>query len=322
MLRVSDLVSAFDSAGALSSCNKGAIYRLWSATLRAAYPAWSGESSACLVDGNIGAAATAWATDPTTAATAYGNIGDWNTAAVSNMFRLFYSKPTFNAYIGKWNVASLSNMIGMLEGATAFNANIGSWNTASVSTMYSMFGRLTAFNRDIGSWNTARVRSMRSVFYDATAFNVNIGSWNVASVTTTDGMFYTATAFNQDISSWNIACVTNMQYMFNGTTAFNQDVGKWNTARVSTMASVRLFSHRLCVYRVGRALISPALLLPRRMAPRPCWHSLPVHASASMLWRTLRLIPLRRAHAVLCTMCGAACVLSLGRARCGHGTLV
>ena len=35
---MSNLVSAFDSAGALSSCNKGAIYLAWGTTLRAAYP--------------------------------------------------------------------------------------------------------------------------------------------------------------------------------------------------------------------------------------------------------------------------------------------
>jgi hypothetical protein len=38
VLRVSNLVSAFDSASALSSCNKGAIYLAWGTTLRAAYP--------------------------------------------------------------------------------------------------------------------------------------------------------------------------------------------------------------------------------------------------------------------------------------------
>ena len=130
---MSNLVSAFDSASALSSCNKGAIYRLWGTTLRAAYPTWSSESSACLIDGNIGTAVTAWITNPTTAATTYGNIADWNTAAVSNMYRLYHSKPTFNADIGKWNVASVTSMEQMFESATAFNQNIASGNTASVS---------------------------------------------------------------------------------------------------------------------------------------------------------------------------------------------
>jgi hypothetical protein len=56
--------------------------------------------------------------------------------------------------------------------------------------------------------------------------------------------------------------------------------------------------------------------------PRPCSHSLPVGASASMLWRSLRLLPHRRAHDAVCMPCGVACVLSLGRAQCGHLRLV
>jgi surface protein len=160
VLRVTTFTSAFDSASALSSCNKGTIYRLWGATLRAVYPTWSSESSACLVDGNVGTAATAWATSPSTAATTYGNIADWNTAAVSNMHNLFNNKATFNADIGKWNVASVSTMRGMFFNAKAFNANIGLWNVAAVTSMASLFNEQTTFNGDISKWNTASVSNM------------------------------------------------------------------------------------------------------------------------------------------------------------------
>jgi surface protein len=117
-------------------------------------------------NGNIATAATAWVTSPTTAATTYGNIGDWNTAAVSNMYRLFYNKPTFNADIGAWNVASMTTMVNMFLSAAAFNANIGSWNTARVTTMAGMFYGATAFNGNISAWNTARVANMDSVRAD------------------------------------------------------------------------------------------------------------------------------------------------------------
>jgi surface protein len=188
VLEVTTLTSAFSSTGALSSCNKGAIYRLWGATLRAAYPSWSSESSACLIDGNIGTAATAWATDPTTAAATYGDIADWNTAEVTSMYQLFYSKPTFNADISKWNTASVTRMANMFQVAPAFNGNIGAWNTASVSTIRSMIYGATAFNVNIGAWNTASVVGMVTVFYGATAFNQNIVSWNTASVSNMAGV--------------------------------------------------------------------------------------------------------------------------------------
>jgi hypothetical protein len=45
-----------------------------------------------ITNANIGAAVTAWATSPGTAATTYGNIADWNTAAVSNTADPFFLK--------------------------------------------------------------------------------------------------------------------------------------------------------------------------------------------------------------------------------------
>jgi hypothetical protein len=63
-----------------------------------------------ITDGNIGTAATAWLTNPTTATTTYGPIADWNTAAVTSMASLFADKSTFNGDISKWNVASVSDM--------------------------------------------------------------------------------------------------------------------------------------------------------------------------------------------------------------------
>ncbi len=67
-----------------------------------------------VTNANIGAATTAWLTNPTTATTTYGPIADWNTAAVTSMANLFFpsgfARPTFNDDISKWNVASVSNM--------------------------------------------------------------------------------------------------------------------------------------------------------------------------------------------------------------------
>ena len=38
-----------------------------------------------ITDANVGTAAAAWVTNPTTATTTYGPIADWNTAAVTSM---------------------------------------------------------------------------------------------------------------------------------------------------------------------------------------------------------------------------------------------
>jgi hypothetical protein len=79
-------------------------------------PVAQAQTTTPITNTNIGTAATAWATNPATAATTYGNIADWNTAAVTSMYTLFHNQPTFNADIGKWNVASVSNMAGMFSG--------------------------------------------------------------------------------------------------------------------------------------------------------------------------------------------------------------
>jgi surface protein len=63
-----------------------------------------------ITNANIGMAVTAWLTDPTAAATAYGPIADWDTAAVTSMVSLFKNKGTFNGDISKWNVASVTDM--------------------------------------------------------------------------------------------------------------------------------------------------------------------------------------------------------------------
>ena len=88
-------------------------HRLASLALLLFLPAHVAALTAIDVD-NIRNTATAWVDDPATAATTYGPIADWNTAAVTSMASLFYpsstARPTFNDDISKWNVASVTDM--------------------------------------------------------------------------------------------------------------------------------------------------------------------------------------------------------------------
>ena len=164
------------------------------------------------------------------------NIGNWNTANVTNMGFMFYSAQAFNQSIGNWNTANVTSMNSLFEDATVFNQNIGNWNTAKVTDMNSMFGSATAFNQNIGNWNTANVTNMSYMFAGAESFNQNIGNWNTAKVTSMNTMFAVAMAFNQNIGSWNTGSVTDMWSMFSGATAFNQNIGNWNTSNVINMS--------------------------------------------------------------------------------------
>jgi hypothetical protein len=163
VLRATSFTGMWTGANALSDCNEKAIYTSWGTTFQAAWPTFNAATctvgtmcTTCITNSNIGAAVTAWVTDPTTATTTYGDIVDWNTASVTSMASLFKMKPTFNADISKWNVASVANMYQVCANkielslvltypcvvgsqafysASAFNANIGAWNTAHVTTL-------------------------------------------------------------------------------------------------------------------------------------------------------------------------------------------
>jgi hypothetical protein len=204
-------------------------------------------SLTAIMDANIGAAATAWVTSPTTTATTYGNIADWNTAAVTSMASVFSGKPDFNDDIGGWNTASTTSMSSMFSSTAFFNQDIGKWNVAAVTNMELTFSYTGRFNAGIGGWNTASLMSMGSMFKYANAFNQNIGKWNVASVSDMNTMFWASlSGFNQNLGGWNTASVSNMYNMFYGNNVANPDIGCWNTASVSTMYEVCALPSHAC----------------------------------------------------------------------------
>ncbi len=163
------------------------------------------------------------------------NIGEWNTAKVTNMSGLFSNSPAFNQPIGNWNTGNVINMNSMFLSANAFNQPIGNWNTTNVIDMQSLFQGASSFNQPIGNWVTANVTNMTSMFTSAIQFNQPIGNWNTANVTSMAYMFGAASAFNQPIGNWNTAKVTYTLAMFYGATAFNHPIGTWNTASVILM---------------------------------------------------------------------------------------
>jgi surface protein len=164
---------------------------------------------AALTDTTIRIAVAAWDTNPKTAATKYGPIGGWNTAAVGNMYEMFFFKSTFNADISSWNVASVSNMDKMFCSAQAFNSDLSAWNVARVRDMDDMFDAARVFNTDLSGWNVARGLDMYAMFYEASAFNSDLAGWNVARVSNMAYMFDSAKAFDRNIAGWNVRSVTS-----------------------------------------------------------------------------------------------------------------
>ena len=207
-----------------------------------------------LTNDTIKTAVTDWVTDPTQAQFTdntntpyYGHISNWNTSAVTDMYRLFYNKTTFNENISNWDVSNVTSMKEVFRGASAFNGNIGSWNVSSVTTMNGMFYQASVFNQDISGWDVSNVTDMRSMFYSASVFNngdsgnnqaKSLNNWDVSKVTDMSIMFNNALAFNQDISGWDVSSVTDMDGMFSmtsGTSVFNQNISGWDVSSVTSM---------------------------------------------------------------------------------------
>ena len=131
------------------------------------------------------------------------NIGDWDTANVTNMSWLFDNADLFNQDISSWNTSSVTDMSYMFAGATSFNQSLSSWDTSSVTDMSYMFAGATPFNQSLGAWDISLVRSMEGMLdgtamsvanYDATLIGWEDGPKQNSVVLGASGLFYSNAA--------------------------------------------------------------------------------------------------------------------------------
>jgi len=123
----------------------------------------------------------------------------WNTAAVTNMSSMFNGSG-FNGDISDWDTGEVINMYYMFGWNSAFNQDIGSWNVAKVAAMNAMFYRATSFNQDLSDWDTGAVTTMHSMFYTATSYvGTGVDSFDIADVTDMTDMFSGANALTTAI---------------------------------------------------------------------------------------------------------------------------
>jgi surface protein len=159
---------------------------------------------------------------------------------------MFAGASKFNRNIGNWNTANVTNMFAIFAGSTGFNQDISNWNTSNVTNMSGMFTLAIAFNQNIGNWNTAKVINMSDMFKQAFSFNQNIGKWDTANVTNMSGMFNSdfvnatvtfpttsifANGGSASIQNWNTSKVTDMTKMFFRAEKFNYNLGNWSLSR-------------------------------------------------------------------------------------------
>ncbi|NYJ26697.1 BspA family leucine-rich repeat surface protein [Allomuricauda sp. ARW1Y1] len=145
---------------------------------------------------------------------------------VVDMNSMFSEATLFNGNIGDWDTGNVTNMYGIFANAHAFNQPLvqteGGWNTSKVTNMSFMFyneGGTHTFNQDLSSWDTSNVTDMSymfSSFGGSHAFNQDLSSWDTSNVTDMIYMFYNeggSHAFDQSLAAWDIGSVTDMSYM-------------------------------------------------------------------------------------------------------------
>jgi surface protein len=168
-----------------------------------------------------------------------GDISEWDTSAVTTMFRMFKYNTAFNRDISAWDTSSVTNTEEMFMNAEVFNGDISAWDMSSVTNSRCMFYHYTrAFNADLSAWDFSSNTGMAEVFNRAHAFNGDLSGWSVSMVTTMVSMFYCAYSFNGDLSAWDISRVQSMSYMFSSS-AMSTDLrttagGPWDVTGINT----------------------------------------------------------------------------------------
>jgi len=165
-------------------------------------------------------------------------INCWKTGSVTNMYRLFAYKDSFNTDISCWDVSSVTNMDHMFIHAAQFNGDISAWDVSNVTNMNVMFNMAIVFNNDISNWDVSKVTDMDQMFSGARNFNNDISTWDVTEVQIMKGMFQGTAKFNRDISNWDVSGVTNMSSMFKEADEFNGDISNWNVSSLTTMTQM------------------------------------------------------------------------------------
>jgi surface protein len=198
------------------------------------------------------------------------NIGQWNTANVTDMYQMFKDSP-FNQDIGDWNTGSVEQMGLMFSGATNFNQDLSSWNVSSVLNMNEMLENtsLSSDNYDslLIGWASQNLQQdvvlgVEPTKYcsGATARNtlVNTYGWTITDggydttcrtaitdanfqdaintcLTTNPADGLCASSEYGSMPTWDVSQVTNMNTAFNDKVAFNADISSWDVSNVTTM---------------------------------------------------------------------------------------
>ena len=170
------------------------------------------------------------------------DFGDnFNTANVSNMYRMFYGCSSLTSLdLSNFNTSNVTNMSFMFHDCSSLTSiNLSNFNTSNVTDMSLMFSgcsSLTSLN--LSSFNTSNVTDMEAMFDGCSSLtNLNLSNFNTSNVTRMDDMFYLCSNLTSlNLSNFNTASVTNMGLMFFGCNSLTSlNLSNFNTANATNM---------------------------------------------------------------------------------------
>lgn len=168
----------------------------------------------------------------------YGDITNWNTIKITDMYGVFRDIPQISnePITLNWNTRNVTLMNNMFRGCKQdFKLN---FDTGNVISMNGMFVDAINFNQPLPeTFNTSKVISMGSMFNNAIKYNQPLPkSFITSNVKYIDGMFSRATSFNQPVK-FDTSNVIDMSHMFYAATNFNQPV-EFDTSNVQVIKSM------------------------------------------------------------------------------------
>jgi len=160
--------------------------------------AGSGADAAALTDATFKTASWDYVQNTITAASKWGDIGDWDTSGVGD-FSYAFSQDRDATGGSSFKVG------GNPKAAMFVGTDISKWITSSVTSLFNTFSKAGGMNADLSGWFVEKVTTMQGTFNGASKFvGTGLDSWITTSVTTLYSTFEGAAEMNADLSGWSI----------------------------------------------------------------------------------------------------------------------
>lgn len=173
---------------------------------------------------------------------AYGDIGSWNTTAITDMSSLFT------------NIANGGLHDGLISLTKNELSAISNWNVSNVTNMSNMFNS-SQFNGDLSNWNVSKVTDFSRMFRTSLFANDTILKWDVRSGTNFSNMFAAASNFTTNLRYWNITSGAVLTNMFDGTGNANGNIETLGYSPPTATPNIAFFNKITIIFNGTAGLV-------------------------------------------------------------------